>query len=94
MEDDKVMKKAFNIESHRTYSEDGKVVNYVPISQNGKWLYELLARCSLECIGMKQYSNTEWKIRLKGRKKNIQKFVAIFTIGASSAYRLNETVWW
>lgn len=87
------MKKAFDIESHRTHSENGKIVNYVPISQNGKWLYELFKICSLECIGMKQYSNTEWKIRLKGRKKNIQKFVAIFTIGASSVYTLNETVW-
>lgn len=87
------MKKAFNIESHRTYSEDGKIVNYVPISQNGKWLYELFEICSLECIGMKQYSNTEWKIRLKGRKKNIQKFVAGFTMVVSNIYALNETVW-
>ena len=88
------MKKAFKIESHRTYSEDGKVVSYVPISQNGKWLYELLARCSLECIGMIQYSNTEWKIRLKGRKKNIQKFIDVFTMAGSSIYALRETVWW
>lgn len=88
------MKKAFKIESHRTYSEDGKVVSYVPISQNGKWLYELLARCSLECIGIIQYSNTEWKIRLKGRKKNIQKFIAVFTMAGSSIYALRETVWW
>ena len=87
------MKKAFNIESHRTYSENGKIVNYVPISQNGKWLYGLFARCSLECIGMKQYSDTRWRIRLKGRRKNIQKFVAIFTMGASGEYALNETVW-
>ena len=47
------MKKAFNIKSHRTYSENRKIVNYVPISQNGKWLYELFKTCSLECIGMK-----------------------------------------
>lgn len=87
------MKKAFDIESHCTYSKDGKIVNYVPISQNSKWLYELFARCSLECIGMRQYSDTYWEIRLKGRKKNIQKFVAVFTMGASSVYALDETVW-
>ena len=87
------MKKAFKIESHRIYSEDGKIANYVPVSQNGKWLYELFKTCSLECIGMKQYSNTRWEIRLKGRKKNIQEFIAVFTIEASSVYRLSEIVW-
>lgn len=87
------MKKAFNIESYCTYSKNGKIVNYVSIPQNSKWLYELFTRYSLECIGMIQYSDTEWKIRLKGRKKNIQKFVAVFTIAASNEYALSETEW-
>ena len=85
------MKKAFEIRSIDVCI-DGKHY-YTPIPQNAKWFYDMWTDCGLECIGMKQFSDEWWDIRLKGKKKDIQKFVYIFSIKASTRYALSETIW-
>lgn len=85
------MKKAFKITSHRQYLERG--YEYSPIPRNAKVIYKLLIEYSIECIGMKQWTDENWEIRLRGKKKNIQAFVRDFTILAGELYNIKETYW-
>ena len=86
------MKKAFEIKSHRHYLGEGRY-EYAPIPRNAIIIYEHLAKCSIECIGMKQWNDEYWIIHLKGKKKNIQAFVRDFTILAGELYNIRETYW-
>lgn len=86
-----MMKKTFYIESNSIY-KDGKVY-YYPVPQNAKWFYNLWQKHSLECIGMRQWSDQCWEVRLKGKKKDIQQFVCKFTIELSEEYSIRETSW-
>lgn len=86
------MKKAFYIESiHHYVAADHST--FVPVSQNASWIKNFWESHSLECIGLKQWSNRSWEVRLKGKKKNIQKFVSDFMIETSELYTIRET-WW
>ena len=85
------MKKAFYIDSHYIY-KNGHAY-YTPVPQNAKWFYNLWTKHSLECVGMKQWSEKQWEVKLKGKKKDIQQFVFEFTIEAAEQYSIRETVW-
>jgi hypothetical protein len=85
------MKKTFEIESNDVF-KDGKY-RYLPIPERVHKIFHLWADHSLECVGMKQWSERCWQVRLKGKKKDIQKFVYEFTVLHSDAYSIRETTW-
>ncbi len=89
------MKKAFYISSvEHFYERDGlERVRYYPVARSAEWIYDIFNKHSLKCIGMKQWSETEWEVLLKGKRQDIQNFVCDFSILAGKVYSLRETVW-
>lgn len=87
------MKKAFSIDSIHHY-KSADYTRFVPVSQNASWIKNFWESRSLKCIGLRQWSNSSWEVRLKGKKKDIQKFVSDFMIETSELYTIRETTWW
>ena len=89
------MKKTFYIESIRYFKdpECPSHMQYCPVPQNAQWLYNMWKKHSLQCVGIKQWNDEQWKVRLKGKRNDIQEFVCDFSIQAQGLYNLRETCW-
>ena len=87
------MKKTYIISSIKHFHAPSSEFEYesVSISQNAKWLCDVWDFFDLECTGIQQHSEEEWRVTLKGRKKNINEFVCTFLKAASELYTIRET---
>lgn len=87
------MKKTYVISSIKHFHGNDSKYLYesVTVSQNARWLCNTWDFFDLECIEIDQRSEEEWRVTLKGRKKNINEFVCTFLKAASELYTIRET---
>jgi hypothetical protein len=74
------MKRTFTIKS----------VKRASLSANTEVLYKYWESFSLECVKICQKSDRCWKVRLKGKKEDIQRFVRKFSTTFSKIFTISD----
>ena len=63
---------------------------YTSIDQNAKYIFDILENYSVSCEKIEQFSDSYWRLEIKGKKKNVRAFITSIALAVAGVYNVRE----
>lgn len=84
------MTRTIYIDSIQTRKEGQSGWWYVPIHQNAEYIFNLIKKCNVSCERVDQIREDYWRIKIKGKKKNVRAFITSLAVAVAGVYNVRE----